>query len=239
MFQFNFDSKILALQIPSGLLFGLLTLLLCRFIHLPLIPTNIPFLLAVILLIDLLHFLGNIDIDISNLFQRSKSRRKISKDNLGQSLQAYLEEHLIFLLSLFGSIFLGRLTLFRKWSIPCSFHSSTCNSSIIRRRKNQISLEKATVHESKNKNGVDDSNGSFQMTDECSESFLVLFTFSKKIPGDFLFRFLRRCCSRGRYPLCRCTRIQFIVNSWPNFINHSKSLEIDTINQIMPFPFLE
>lgn len=114
MFRLKFDSKIAAVQIPSGFLFGLIIVLIKRFIHLPLIPTNIPFLFALIFLIDFSHFLGLITIDISNLFQQNSTNRKLNKENVVQLLQMYFEEHLIFLICLFVSFYLNRSFLFRR-----------------------------------------------------------------------------------------------------------------------------
>ncbi|UJR33241.1 hypothetical protein I4U23_020696 [Adineta vaga] len=114
--KFNFDSKILSLQIPSGILLGILSVLISQFIHIPLIPIKIQILICIILLLDILHLLGKIDIDISNLCQRQKFQRKIENNHPQKLIQIYLEEHLIFLICLFASLFISRLVFssFRK-----------------------------------------------------------------------------------------------------------------------------
>jgi hypothetical protein len=109
--KFNFDSKNLSLQIPSGIILGLISVLISRFIHLPLLPTKIHVLICLIILLDILHLLGKIDIDISNFCKRQKSSRKIDNEKFQKIFQIYLEEHLIFLLSFFSSIFISRLLL--------------------------------------------------------------------------------------------------------------------------------
>ena len=109
--KFNFDSKILSVQIPSGFILGLLSVLISRFIHIPLIPTKIQVLICSIILIDILHLLGKIDIDISNLCKRGKFFRKIDNEKIPKIFQIYLEEHFIFLICFFSSILIGRLLL--------------------------------------------------------------------------------------------------------------------------------
>lgn len=107
--KFNFDAKILSVQIPSGILFGILAILLSRFVHLPLVPTSIQFLICLILVVDVLHTLGKINIDISNLFKREKFARKLDHEHPVKILQIYLEEHLIFLLALFFTLIVTRI----------------------------------------------------------------------------------------------------------------------------------
>ena len=109
--KFNFDLKILSLQIPSGIILGIMSVLISRFIHIPLIPTKIQVLVCLIILLDILHLLGKIDIDISNLCKRQKFSRKIANENIQKIAQVYLEEHLGFLICFFTSLFIGRLIL--------------------------------------------------------------------------------------------------------------------------------
>jgi hypothetical protein len=106
--KFNFDSKTLSLQIPSGIILGLLSILISRFLHVPLLPIKIHVLIGLIIFLDILHLLGKIDIDISNLCKRGKFLRKIDNEKIPK---IYLEEHLIFLICLFASVFIGRIIL--------------------------------------------------------------------------------------------------------------------------------
>ena len=114
--KFNFDANILSLQIPSGILFGIAASLLSRFVHIPLIPTNIQLLICLILIVDVFHAIGKINIDISNLFKRDKFARKIDNEHPMKILQIYLEEHLGFLLALFFTLIVTRMVfhLFHK-----------------------------------------------------------------------------------------------------------------------------
>ena len=91
--KFNFDSKILFLQILSGIIFGLLSILISRF------------LICIIIFLDILHLLGKINIDISNLCKRETFNRNITNEKPIKILQIYLEEHLVFLLCLFATLF--------------------------------------------------------------------------------------------------------------------------------------
>ncbi|CAF0962631.1 unnamed protein product [Adineta steineri] len=109
--KFNFDSKTLLHQIPSGIILGLLSVLISQYIHIPLISTKIQFLVCLIILLDILHLLGKVDIDISNLCKRQKFLRKINNTNIQNILQIYLEEHLVFLICLFISLFISRFLL--------------------------------------------------------------------------------------------------------------------------------
>jgi len=110
--KFNFDSKTISLQIPSGILLGLLSILISRFLHIPFLPTKIHVLICLIIFLDLLHLFGKIDIDISNLCQRGKFFRPIKNEKFQKILQIYLEEHIIFLLCFFASLFISRLILY-------------------------------------------------------------------------------------------------------------------------------
>ena len=158
MVKFNLDSKTLSLQIPSGLLCGFLVTLVSHFVHVRLLPTNIPMLIGLIVCLDSLHLFGRIDFDISNLCQRQKARRQIDQNHPVTALGIYLEEHLVFLLCLFTSILFGRLFLFPHWNCRRSveltettqfifrlvrdqlLHSDPiCNSSIISKRKSRLS----------------------------------------------------------------------------------------------------
>jgi hypothetical protein len=109
--KFNFDSKTLSLQIPSGIILGLLSILISRFIHIPFIPTKIQFLICLIIFLDILHLIGKINIDISNLCKREKFLRNIKNEKFEKILQIYLEEHLGFLICFFASLFISRLIL--------------------------------------------------------------------------------------------------------------------------------
>ncbi len=109
--KFNFDSKTLSLQIPSGFILGLISILISQFIHIPLIPTKIQILVCLILLFDILHLLGKIDIDISNLCKRHKFLRKIENEKIQKIFQIYLEEHFIFLICFFASLSISRLIM--------------------------------------------------------------------------------------------------------------------------------
>lgn len=109
--KFNFDSKILALQIPSGIILGLLIIFISRFIHLPFIPTRIQILICLILILDLLHLFGKIDIDISNLCKREKFLRSIKNEKFSKIIQIYFEEHFVFLLCFFLSLIFTRSIL--------------------------------------------------------------------------------------------------------------------------------
>jgi len=112
--KFNFDSKILAVQIPSGIILGILSILISRYIHLPFLPTKIQLLIGLILLLDLLHLFGKLNIDISNLCKREKFIRNIENEKPLQIIQIYLEEHLVFLLCFFASLFISQL-IFHFW----------------------------------------------------------------------------------------------------------------------------
>jgi hypothetical protein len=112
--KFRFDSKTVSLQAPSGLLLGLIVVLLARFLHLPLVPTRLSVLVCLIIFVDLLHFIGKIDVDISNLCQRTKSLRKTANDNIPTILRSYLEEHVVFLIGLAVPLFVGRLIFARR-----------------------------------------------------------------------------------------------------------------------------
>ncbi len=107
--KFNFNSKILFLQIPSGIILGLLSILISRFIHIPFLPTKIQLLICLIIFLDILHLFGKINIDISNLFQRQKFVRNIENEKPIQIIQIYLEEHLVFLLCFFVTLFLSQM----------------------------------------------------------------------------------------------------------------------------------
>jgi len=109
--KFNFDSKILSFQIPSGIILGLLSILISRFIHIPFIPTKIQFLICLIIFLDILHLFGKINIDISNLCKRGKFFRNIENEKFQKIFQIYLEEHLGFLICFFASLFISRLIL--------------------------------------------------------------------------------------------------------------------------------
>jgi hypothetical protein len=109
--KFNFDSKTISLQIPSGILLGLLSILISRFIHIPFIPTKIQFLICLILFLDILHLIGKINIDISNLCKREKFLRNIKNEKIQKIFQIYIEEHFVFLISFFSSLFINRLIL--------------------------------------------------------------------------------------------------------------------------------
>ena len=107
--KLHVDSKTVSLQAPSGLLLGLIVVLLARFLHLPLVPTRVIVLVCLIIFVDLLHFIGKIDVDISNLCQRTKSLRKIANDNIPTILRSYLEEHVVFLIGLAIPLLIGRM----------------------------------------------------------------------------------------------------------------------------------
>ena len=112
--KFHVDSKTVSSQAPSGLLLGLIVVLLARFLHLPLVPTRVTFLVCLIIFVDLLHFIGKIDVDISNLCQRTKSLRKVANDSIPTVLRSYLEQHVVFLVGLAVPLCIGRLIFTRR-----------------------------------------------------------------------------------------------------------------------------
>lgn len=109
--KFNFDSKTISCQIPSGILLGLLSMLISQYIHLPLIPTKIHYLVFVILILDFLHLIGKLQFDISNLFRREPTFRNLGNEKLPKIFQIYVEEHIVFLVVFYLSIFLTRILL--------------------------------------------------------------------------------------------------------------------------------
>jgi uncharacterized membrane protein (Fun14 family) len=115
MMQFDcINHKTLLGQCLSGLLLGFMIVFIACCVHSPLMLTIVSILIGWILTVDLLHFLGKINIDISNLCQYDATRRTRITVNLAKEISFYIREHVVFLLTLFLSSIVTRWMFIRK-----------------------------------------------------------------------------------------------------------------------------